>query len=76
MASKIQRRYKVVTGLSYPTNPMAVEAHRQGRKFDESKLNERRAEPGEIVDDIPVHSISWLLKQGMIELVEDEDGKT
>ncbi|MER5252904.1 hypothetical protein [Streptomyces sp. NPDC002855] len=30
----------------------------------------RRAEPGDIVDDIPEKSIEWLLKQGHIEAVD------
>ncbi|MBT9176900.1 MAG: hypothetical protein DDT20_01225 [Firmicutes bacterium] len=28
---------------------------------------DRRAEPGEIVDDLPVKSEAWLLEQGCIE---------
>ncbi|CAB4158782.1 hypothetical protein UFOVP711_25 [uncultured Caudovirales phage] len=30
----------------------------------------RRAEPGEIVDDIPAKSIKWLREQGLIEAVD------
>jgi hypothetical protein len=28
---------------------------------------ERRAEPGDVVDDLPTKSVSWLLEQGHIE---------
>lgn len=31
---------------------------------------DRRVEAGEIVDDIPSKSISWLKEQGIIELVD------
>lgn len=27
----------------------------------------RRAEPGDLVDDIPTRSVKWLLEQGIIE---------
>jgi len=33
---------------------------------------DRRAEPGDVVDDLPKKSISWLLEQGHIEAVEEE----
>ncbi|HZT61007.1 MAG TPA: hypothetical protein VFA21_20550 [Pyrinomonadaceae bacterium] len=28
--------------------------------------NERRAEPGDVVDDLPAESVPWLLEQGHI----------
>lgn len=31
---------------------------------------EKRAEPGDVVDDIPEESARWLLKQGLIELAK------
>lgn len=34
----------------------------------------KRAEPGEVRDDIPAKSLHWLLAQGMIEPVEEEKG--
>ncbi|TWE30212.1 hypothetical protein [Prauserella muralis] len=34
---------------------------------------ERRAEPGEIRDDIPAKSRAWLLEQGHIEPLEDDE---
>lgn len=30
---------------------------------------DKRAEPGDIVTDLPAKSVSWLLEQGCIELV-------
>lgn len=34
---------------------------------------ERRAEHGDLVDDIPDKSLPWLLKQGLIEPEEGKD---
>lgn len=32
---------------------------------------DKRAEPGDIVSDLPSKSISWLVEQGYIELVKE-----
>jgi hypothetical protein len=32
---------------------------------------DRRAEPGDVVSDIPAKSLKWLREQGVIELVDD-----
>lgn len=44
-------KFKVLVGINYPT---------KGGK-------EKRAEPGEVVSDIPAKSIGWLVEQGIIE---------
>jgi hypothetical protein len=36
----------------------------------------RRAEAGEIVDDLPAKSISWLKEQGIIELIDGSNVKS
>jgi hypothetical protein len=36
--------------------------------------DEERAEPGEVRDDIPAKSLTWLLEQGCIEEVSDDAG--
>jgi hypothetical protein len=33
--------------------------------------DERRAEPGEVRDDIPAKSVPWLLAQGLIEEIPE-----
>lgn len=33
---------------------------------------DKRAEPGDVVDDIPLISIDWLLRDGIIEPVDDD----
>lgn len=50
------KRYRVVTGLDYPGKGGAG----------------KRAEPGDVVSDLPVKSVPWLLEQGHIEPVEED----
>lgn len=38
-----------------------------------AKGEPKRAEPGDVVDDLPAKSVGWLLKQGHIEEVEGGD---
>lgn len=52
-----KKRYRVLAGLNYPPN---------------GKGAERRAEPGDLIDDLPTQSVSWLLEDGSIEPVEEE----
>lgn len=33
----------------------------------------KRAEPGDVVDDLPRESIKWLREQGYVELCNDSD---
>lgn len=35
--------------------------------------NDRRAEPGEIVDDLPAADAPWMLEQGLIARPEEDD---
>ena len=32
---------------------------------------DKRAEPGDVVDDLPQKSVSWLLEQGYIEVAKE-----
>lgn len=36
---------------------------------------DRRAEPGDVVDDIPAASVSWLIAQGVIEDLNPKPAK-
>lgn len=47
--------YKVLTGLNYP-------ADKGG--------DEKRADPGDVVTDLPTKSVKWLLDGGHIEPVK------
>ncbi|WP_433519043.1 hypothetical protein ACQP2T_28100 [Nonomuraea sp. CA-143628] len=51
------KQYRALVGLDYP-----------GRGRGE----ERRAEPGDVVDDLPKTSVPWLVEQGAIEEVTDD----
>lgn len=36
---------------------------------------DRRAEPGDVVDDLPTSSVKWLLDSGAIEKADGKPGK-
>ncbi|UBU11604.1 hypothetical protein [Nonomuraea gerenzanensis] len=57
----VAKQYRVLAGLDYPA---------RGRG------GERRAEPGEVVEDLPKTSVAWLLEQGAIEEVTDDGVRT
>lgn len=50
------KRYRVLNGLNYPA---------KGGK-------PKRAEPGDVVDDLPAKSVPWLLEQGHVEEVKND----
>lgn len=61
-------RYRVLVGLTYPDGTTNVDRARRGNLSEVTTW--KRVEPGEIVSDIPAASISWLLADGKIELIE------
>ena len=42
---------------------------REGLTYDKDR---KRAEPGDVVDDLPANALGWLREQGYIEPVVDE----
>lgn len=50
-----REKYRALVGLDYPPN---------------NKEPKRRAEPGDVVDDLPPKVIGWMLEIGAIEKVE------
>ena len=50
-----------------------TEARPQFRALVGMNYADRRVEPGEIVSDIPETSIAWLLEQGLIEPVAEQE---
>lgn len=71
--------YRVLVGLDYPTNPHAVERILAGEDVPWAERGARRAEPGDVVRDLPAASIPGLLAKGRIEEVSppvgDGEGK-
>lgn len=53
-ATKAKPKYTVLVGIDYP----------------DGKGGELRAEPGDVVDDLPAKSIGWLTEQAIVALVE------
>lgn len=68
--------YRVTTdGLTYPVRDSLALVQAAGglsRMTEEARaqLTLKRAERGELVDDVPATSVPWLLEQGLIERVE------
>ncbi len=67
-------RYRLLTGLSYPTDPKVIARIAGGDHSDAAHAERARSmerhEKGDIVDNIPEPSIPWLLKDGCIEEVK------
>jgi hypothetical protein len=40
---------------------------RAGLNYTDRTGKPKRVEPGEPCDDVPAHSLPWLLKQGLVE---------
>lgn len=51
-------KYKVNVGVNYRPTPQSAE---------------KRAEPGDVVDDVPAKSAKWLLADGVLAPIEGED---
>lgn len=64
-----KQKYRALVGLSYPTDARIIARLKKGEDIPLEARSEHRAEAGEIVDDIPVASIAWLLAGGYIEEV-------
>lgn len=58
--------FEVVVGITYPTDPDVIKRILSGAHVPTHERKAKRAEPGEIVDDIPECSQKWLLEQGQI----------
>lgn len=62
-------RYRVIVGLDYATNMAAIRRILAGEDVPWEERRTRRAEPGDIVSDLPAHSIPALIEKGYIEAV-------
>lgn len=63
--------YRVLVGLNYPTAPGVIKRLLAGDDLPPAVRAEKRAEPGDIVSDLPAHSIPALLEKACIEEVAD-----
>ena len=60
-------KYLVKRGLTYPVGEANIKRAKRG---DMDKVTEwKRAEAGEVAEDIPEVSVPWLLRSGSIEEV-------
>ena len=67
------RKWLVKVGLDYPTSPSAIRRILAGEDVPWPERKPRRAEPGDVVADLPPTSIPGLLEGGRIEEVTDGD---
>lgn len=58
--------YRVLNGISYPTDPKIVRRLLAGEHIPWTARHLKRAEPGDVVADLPAASVPWLLEQGHI----------
>lgn len=63
----MSRRYRVLVGLSYPTDAAVIRRLQAGEAVAWEQRGLRRAEAGAVVSDLPAVSVPWLLEQGLIE---------
>ena len=61
------KRYRTLVGLDYPVDPAIVRRHARGDVQPGDRVHNRNVEAGAVVDDIPAHSLPWLLEQGLVE---------
>lgn len=59
------KRYRVVAPKDWPADAPAFGINYPGGP----KGGEKRAEAGDVVDDLPAKSVGWLLAQGYLEEV-------
>lgn len=51
------KAYRVLVGLNYPTKAGL----------------DKRAEPGDVITDLPAKSVGWLVDEGYVEEVKERD---
>lgn len=64
-----KRRFRVLRGLAYPTDPKIIKRIQNGEKIPWAKRKMKEVEPGAIVDDVPEVSVDLLIERGVIEEV-------
>lgn len=68
-----KKQYKLNVSLSYPTDIKIIKRLATGENVAPEERNEKRAEAGSIVDDLPVSSVPFLLASGKITPINDEE---
>lgn len=71
MTETTKKRYRVLVGLDYPTDPDVLRRLRAGENLPVKERHMKRVEPGTVVDDLPGESVAGLLARGRIELVAE-----
>ena len=73
-------KYRALVGLTVPQDKheeaRIIKARDAGTPIPAEERKMSRFEPGEEIDYVPEISLDWLLKQGLIEPVEEEENDT
>ncbi|MBF8255134.1 MAG: hypothetical protein HW375_41 [Anaerolineales bacterium] len=70
----VKKQYRVLGTLTYPTDPKVIKRIQAGEVVPmEERGPVKTVGPGKIEDDIPAVSVPWLLEQGYIEVVVEEE---
>lgn len=67
-------RVLIPSGIEYPTDPAIIRRIIRGEPVSFAQRQHKRAEPGDIVSDIPKDSVPALLRKGWIERVDASEG--
>ena len=67
-----RKRYRVLRGLSYPTDPKVIRRLLAGERVPWEERRMKVVDVGVVVNDIPAVSVPGLLARGAIEAVDGE----
>lgn len=65
-------RVLIPSGIEYPTDPAIIRKLKRGDRVPYGDRGHKRAECGDVVDDIPKESVAVLVRKGWIEVSEGE----
>lgn len=68
----IKKHFRCNVPIEYPTDPAVIRRVLAGEKVPYAERKMKRAEAGEIVMDLPQHSVIWMVRKGWIDPVEEE----
>ena len=63
-----KKKYRALTGVTFPATAAALKKRKAGQELEPDEWT--RVEAGKITDAIPAESVTWLLKDGIIEEVK------
>lgn len=68
----VKKKWICRVPIEYPTDPAVIRRILAGEKVPYAERGMKRAEAGDVVTDLPQQSVTWMLRKGWVEPVEDE----